>query len=240
MKQKLSFYNNLLLLVLLFIILIILLYNFNLKDNFTDNNVIDSFIYYDEKNNKINHKHDEYIEQLQAQKYIEPNSVVLELGARYGTVSCTINSKLNDKKNQVSVEPDSLVWDALENNMKRNNVNFNIIKGFISLTPLELEGDGYSLSYKEVENSKINNFTLEEIEKKYNLKFDTLVADCEGCIEKFFDENPTLYSQLKLIIMEEDNTGKCNYDKIKNNLNLNGFKRIEMDTNDIIRSVWKK
>lgn len=37
-------------------------------------------------------------EQELAKKYIEPNDIVLELGARYGTVSCAINGKLANKK----------------------------------------------------------------------------------------------------------------------------------------------
>ena len=36
-------------------------------------------------------------EQDLANQYIEENDVVLELGARYGSVSCTINSKLKCK-----------------------------------------------------------------------------------------------------------------------------------------------
>ncbi len=39
-------------------------------------------------------------------------------------ISCLIN--------QVSVEPDNHVWDALENNKKLSNCNFQIVKGFIS------------------------------------------------------------------------------------------------------------
>ena len=36
--------------------------------------------------------------------FIKENDVVLELGARYGTSSCAINSKLKNKSNQVSVD----------------------------------------------------------------------------------------------------------------------------------------
>lgn len=36
-------------------------------------------------------------EQDLANKYILENDVVLELGARYGSVSCTINNKLKNK-----------------------------------------------------------------------------------------------------------------------------------------------
>jgi FkbM family methyltransferase len=239
-KQKNNFIITIFIIIIVFILLSYLTYNKYIKEYFTNKNVIDIFEYYDEKNNKIDHKNEEYTEQLQAQKYINPDSVVLELGARYGTVSCTINSKLNNKNNQVSVEPDSVVWDALESNMKKNNLKFNIVKGFISSTPLELEGEGYSLSFKDVKNSSINNFTLDNIEEQYNLKFDTLVADCEGCLERFFDENPKLYNQLRLVIMEEDQPQKCNYKTIKNSLTNSGFSLIEENFNIVNRSVWKK
>ena len=77
-------------------------------------------------------------EQYLANKYILEDDVVLELGARYGSVSCIINSKLKNKYNQVVVEPDYRVWDALEKNKKVNNCEFNIVKGFISNQKLYL------------------------------------------------------------------------------------------------------
>jgi hypothetical protein len=77
-------------------------------------------------------------EQCLANKYILEDDIVLELGARYGSVSCIINSKLNNKNNQVVVEPDDRVWDALEKNRNSNNCKFNIVKGFISNKKLDL------------------------------------------------------------------------------------------------------
>ena len=50
-------------------------------------------IFYNEENKLINHKNLETIEQFLVKKYIERNDSVLELGARYGTFSCTINKK---------------------------------------------------------------------------------------------------------------------------------------------------
>ena len=60
-------------------------------------------------------------EQDLAQQYIKENDIVFELGARYGSVSCIINSKLKCKTNQVVVEPDERVWNALERNKIANN-----------------------------------------------------------------------------------------------------------------------
>ena len=116
------------------------------------------------------------------------------------------------------------IWDTLEKNMEFNNCNFHIVKGFISNFKNNLIKDGYmTTSYKD-EKSLIPNYTLDEIKEKYNInKFSVLVADCEGFLETFLDENPNLINDLRLIIFEEDFPEKCNYDKIKDNLIKNNF-----------------
>ena len=45
---------------------------------------------------------------------------------------------------------------------------------------------GYGSTFIYNENSKIQSYTLDEIKNKYNLKFNVLVADCEGFLEVFF------------------------------------------------------
>lgn len=181
--------------------------------------------------NKVDTKRLEKREQELANKFILTDDIVLELGARYGSVSCVINSKLKNKKNQVVVEPDSRVWDALEKNKNNNNCEFNIVKGFISnkkldLTNLDVHFGGYGATFVENNNTKIQSFSLDEIKKKYNLNFNVLVADCEGFLETFFDENPTFYDNLRLIIFEADYPEKCNYNKIKNTLINKKFNKI--------------
>ena len=187
----------------------------------------------------IDHLKMERDEQLQAEKYVTSDCVVLELGARYGTVSCIINKKVGP--NMVVVEPDIRVQDALEQNMKANDCNFNIVKGVISKVPLELINlnnwyGGYAATTVKSEVSSIPNFTLEEVESKYNLVFNTLVADCEGFLEQFLDENPKLYNQLSLIMFEKDYPNKCNYAKIADTLRANGFTCLDGS----FHSIWKK
>ena len=186
---------------------------------------------YDEFNKLVNTNIREHAEQELAQKYIEKDDIVLELGARYGSVSCIINSKLCNKNNQISVEPDSRVWDALEKNKKLNNCEFNIIKGFIGskkmdLTNLDNHYGGYGSTFIYNDNTKIPSYKLDDIIKKYNLEFNVLVADCEGFLEVFFDENPNFYKKLRLIIFEADYPDKCNYDKIRELLLKEKFKCI--------------
>lgn len=186
----------------------------------------------------------ERAEQDLAREYIKEDDVVFELGARYGSVSCVINSKLNCKTNQVVVEPDERVWEALERNKDVNNCEFHIVKGFVSSKKLGLTAidsyNEYGTTSIEDESSTIPSYTLEEIKGKYNLKFNVLVADCEGFLETFFDENPTFYDGLRLIIFEEDYPEKCNYGKIQNTLFEKGFTKVIENTTGWSQSVWIK
>lgn len=181
----------------------------------------------DQNGNSININCIEKPEQDLANQYIEENDTVFELGARYGSVSCIINSKLKCKTNQVVVEPDERVWGALEQNKHANHCEFHIIKGFVSSKKMSLTAidyyDGYGTTAVEDNSSTIPSYTMEEINEKYNLEFNVLVADCEGFLEIFFDENPIFYDKLRLILFEADYTEKCNYDKIKNTLKEKGF-----------------
>jgi FkbM family methyltransferase len=211
--------------------------NCNIKDDILKN-IIENNTYY--KNNKgmefydengitIDHESLEYPEQQLVNEYILEDDIVLELGARYGTVSCNINKKLKNKKNQISVEPDERVWNALELNKIRNNCDFNIVNGFISNKKLDLtnlgEGlSGYGSTFIENNNTQIPHFSLNKIKQKFNIHhFTGLVADCEGFLETFLDENPTLYEELRILIFEADYPDKCNYDNIKQNLTAYGF-----------------
>jgi FkbM family methyltransferase len=168
----------------------------------------------------------EYPEQVLTYTYLDEDACVLELGARYGSVSCIINKKLTDKKNQVSVEPDSTVWSALENNISINNCEITLHKGFVSSRKLDLHPMGYASSAVESSNTDIPSVSVKGLEIAHSLKFDTVVADCEGFLETFFDENPFLYQQLHTVIFEADFPNKCNYAKIRNALKENGFREI--------------
>ena len=237
-KNYINIKNLILFILLIIFILLILKLVLKNKNNFYEGFELeqDNFKFYDENNKIIDHLNLERPEQLIVLKYIKPDDVVLELGARYGTVSCTINKILNNKKNQVSVDPDKKIWDSLEKNKQINNCDFHIIKGFISNKNHTLNGDGYGIYSSQTEESDIPSYTLKEIKDMYNLNFNVLVADCEGFLESFFDENPEIYKELKLVIFEADYPERCNYDSIRKKLKENGF-------NEILnghQNVWKK
>lgn len=196
----------------------------------------------DENGKDFNHLHFERTEQLHAEKYVPADAVILELGARYGTVSCVLNKRLSNPLNQVSVEPDHRVWKALESNRDRNGCSFHILKGAISKKNLILNTDvydGYCTQTLVSDNTSLTCISLNDVQAKYNLRFDTLVADCEGFLELFLDENPELYTQLTRILFEKDCPERCNYDKIKENLRVHGFRCIVAETTSS-HEMWKK
>ena len=179
---------------------------------------------------KIDYMKIERTEQLLAFKYVRQNDTVLELGARFGSVSCTVNKILNKKHNHVVVEPCCLVQEALSRNKIKNDCSFHIINGFISNKNLGLinqnKGKGYGTTFIDDNSSNIKIYNLKDIERKYDIRFNVLIADCEGFLERFFDENPDFYKQLRLIIFEADYPEKCDYDKIRNMLIKYKFKKI--------------
>jgi len=180
-------------------------------------------------------------EQALARKYIQPDDVVLELGARYGSVSCTINAKLRRKTNQVVVEPDERVWEALERNKRVNDCHFHIVKGFIarqklSLTNLDNHLGGYGSTFVVDPESTTPSFNLEQIQNTHGLTFSVLVADCEGGLELFLDENPNIYDTLRMLIFEADYPEKCDYRKITSTLLDRGF----YTTQEGHQNVWLK
>jgi FkbM family methyltransferase len=176
----------------------------------------------------------ERTEQLQARQYVPINATVLELGARYGTVSCSIAYKLDDDRRLVVVEPDINVLSALEANKKTAGCNFHIFNGIISNKDMILkeitEHNGYANFVTDVQQSEkdvyLKRKTIDEIENEYGLKFDCLVADCEGFMEQFCDENQDRLREFNVIIYEADAPHRCNYDRVNQYLNQWGFKCI--------------
>jgi FkbM family methyltransferase len=181
----------------------------------------------DENNNIINHKNIEHIEQELAQKYIKEHHKVLELGARYGSVSIITNKIVSDKNSHYVVEPDRAVWDCLEKNMKNNGCEFNIIKGVIGKNKYKLEGNGYSR--KSVIDSSYGKSQI-DIYDLPDIKFNALIVDCEGYLEIFYNENKDLFTELELIIYECDEPQSCNYDYL-----LSEFKQLNFKVSEKIK-----
>lgn len=179
---------------------------------------------YDEKGQLINHEHVENIEQKLAYRYIRPYHKVLELGARYGSVSIITNQIVKDKSSHYVVEPDKEVWSALETNMKLNDCEFNILKGVIGSGKHRLVGEGYAkrtIADSSYGESSIETFDLPKVD------FNALIVDCEGFLETFYNENKELFSKLDLMIVECDEPDKCNYEYLFGEFDKLNFRVVE-------------
>lgn len=186
-----------------------------------------SFI--NENKEYINYNKLEIVEQNQVKKYINKNDCVLELGGRYGGVSVAINNILCYKANHVVVEPDCLVWDALKHNRDYNDCHFKIIQGTISNKKQQLQSKGFA-TYT-IEGGEIPNYPLPLMD------FNVLVADCEGALELFYNENKSLFDRLRLIIFEKDRKKYCNYDYLCKEFIRLGFNPLINDFHSVyIRS----
>lgn len=214
----------------------------NIKKNYDiDEKKFDNIKIYNEKNNLVDLKKYEHFEQSLAKQHILPSDKVLELGARYGSVSIIVNKILENKKNQVVVEPDERVWKSLELNKKINNCKFHIFKGIISNEKYSLKNkdlyEGYATTMTKDPNSNIKITTVKKIKKKYDIDFNVLIVDCEGCFEIFLKENEDFVKNLRMIMYEADYPNKCDYVKIENFLIENNYKIVDIWSNQY---VWKK
>lgn len=182
----------------------------------------------------LSNKDYEINEQMLLFKYLDKNDSVLQLGGNIGT-SCILVDKII-KGNNICVEPNTGLIPLLKKNKEMNNANFVIIDGIISkkegMMIVESDDDNKFGSYISKNKGKIvKNYDFNKLNKKYN--FTVLFADCEGCLESFFDEYPESLNIFKKIIFEKDREEDCNYNKIIKLLKVNGFVHHEGDFHQV-------
>lgn len=148
-------------------------------------------------------------ERLTAYFFINPDDVVLEIGGNIGGVSSVIASKLKNGNNLVVLEPSTKALKELED-VSKKYYNFHIHEGVLVKKGQNIEckcneNSNYA-ECNEVNYKVKNNILFEELEKKYNLKFNTLVIDCEGCYIDIFEDalNRGWLNNINKILIEWD------------------------------------
>lgn len=164
---------------------------------------------------------------------VRPTNTVLELGGRFGTTSCVLARRTGNSGGVVSVEPDTKAHKALLNNRARHNCSFAVVRGTVGDTPLVVSRKfGHYATQTSVASSMdtkraVPNLSFTTLEQRIGRPFDTLLIDCEGCIDSFFmGSNRRLLSQLTLILMEEDVPHVVDYRKWHARFRKHGFERI--------------
>jgi len=131
---------------------------------------------------------------------------------------------LNNNNNFVSLESDVDIARQLTHNRDLNNMNFHIENSALSKRKLIQQGwdticsDVLLDGYKEV-----NIITLDKLNNKYNIVFDTLVLDCEGAFYYILIDMPEILTNINLIIMENDYWDISKKEYIDNILKNNNF-----------------
>jgi FkbM family methyltransferase len=200
---------------------------------------LDKIPFFDWRGIELDSKELERTEQIHAYKYIEPNDVILELGGRYGMAAVYANAKLANKRNHYVVEPDSTVIEALKKNRDSHYADFQIFNGYVSKRPMKLvrEENPIGLANFSVPVAGEGDAeckTLEQIKKETGLQFNTLIADCEGFLEQFFDENYPEILSIDKFLFECDCPHRCDYQKICNILNSYFYTHVE----NSFHQVW--
>lgn len=230
--------------VFVIFIIFIIYYCFFKKEKTNDefNTLINTFVYKNENNNVVDHKTLEISEQKDAFEYIEPNDVVLELGGRYGTVSCVIAYKQNNNGNLVVVEPDDTIINALEYNKNINNANFIIARHFISNKSKQIIYESYGTRVIESVSKNNNDIQISynDFKAKYPFNFNVIVADCEGCLCEFIEDMGNDINNVNKILFEADQDKLCEYKVLINKLTNMGFKIIKEEENEVMRYVMIK
>lgn len=179
----------------------------------------------------------EISERLAIYDTLNKNDVVLEIGGNIGGVSAVIATLLENPNNLVVTEPCKSAVEELIKLKTTIGKDFNIFNGVLigkdqRINCTQPDDGGYS-ECKQVSNSEaltILNKTFYEIQDMYNLIFDTLVIDCEGCYESIFKDaiDSGWLNQIRKIIIEWDG------EFMEKLLIDNGFKLIDYKEHDQI------
>ena len=170
---------------------------------------------------------DEYPEQEMAALFLKGDEKVLEIGGNIGRNTLIIASILKNDKNLVSMECDPEIAKQLEHNKEINNMNFYVEN--TALSKRNLIQKGWDTIVSDIvlpEYKKVNTITYEQLNKKYNIQFDTLVLDCEGAFYYILQDMPEILNNIKLIIMENDYHDITHKNYVDDVLTKKGFKNI--------------
>jgi hypothetical protein len=83
------------------------------------------------------------------------------------------------------------------------------------------------------------------VEKKYQLKFDTLVADCEGGLYYALRDDPDILNNMRLIITENDYPSAEHFEYVITLFKKYGFERVHHHDPAVFNSgyffeVWQR
>ena len=126
-------------------------------------------------------------DEVDAVRFIDPESCVLELGGCIGITSVVLNKKLKDPNKHVVLEPNHKLIPVMEKIRDDNNAHFNIVNSCLLTEEVDVR---FSLHPHHVmagqlgalpgwESTIKTSTTMGTLEERFALQFDTIVMDIE-------------------------------------------------------------
>ena len=192
---------------------------------------------------------EEYPEQIMAVKYISGKEKILEIGSNIGRNTLIMGYILKQQNSNklVSLECDTDNFKKLEHNRDIKNFTFHIENSALSKRNLIQKGWNTIVSDVLIDGyKKVNSINLENLYKKYNIEFDTLVLDCEGAFYYILQDMPEILNNINLIIIENDYESILHKNYVDKVLNSKNFKVVYSrsggfgECSNNFYEVWKK
>jgi FkbM family methyltransferase len=191
--------------------------------------------------------YEELPEQRMSVRYLTGKEKVLEIGGNIGRNSLIIACLLANQQNLVTLESNLEIAAQLKENRDANQLQFHIETSALSKRALIQKGwDTLPSDTLQEGYSWVNTMTLDEIQTKYNIVFDTLLLDCEGAFYYILMDMPEILANINLIIMENDYYDISRKQYVDEVLTQNGFYRDYAEgggwgpCTDYFFEVWKK
>lgn len=166
-------------------------------------------------------------EQKMTLNHLSPDAKVLEIGANIGRNTLIIASILKDETQFVTLECNPKIFKKLEHNRTINNRKFHTENSALSKNQLFNKGwQTFHVNNKPKDAVEINTITWQQLVDKYNIQFDTLIADCEGALYYILLDFPEMLDNINMIIMENDYHNINHKRAVDNTLMSKGFKCI--------------
>ena len=195
--------------------------------------------------------HDEFPEQALAMGFVKEDAKVLEIGGNMGRNSLVLSSILKSTDQLVVLETNLEVVPKLLQNLHQNQFQTRVEPSALSSVPLI--SDGWVTVPTSVANEvahkgwkPVATITFDELQAKYGIQFDTLVADCEGALYYILKDNPEVLDGIKNIVMENDYGDIDTKNMLDSILRFKGFERIHHQAGgwgpcyEFFYEVWAK
>lgn len=166
-------------------------------------------------------------------RYIHKDAKVLEFGGNIGRSSIVISKLLENPQHHVVLESNPDIAKELLKNRNQNHCGFHVVNAALSETPI-IQNDWNTKPAPPHSTlpegwKSVPTITYKELVRRYPIRFDTLVADCEGCLVPIFKSYPFLLDNVHTIVIENDAqySSTQSNDYIQNFIRKHGFRSVE-------------